>query len=73
MKLLPQLFKSRTMILNIALLVAGISDYMSASPVFVDNPEVLAVFSSFALVANMIMRGLTGTPLMDKKTLRTSK
>ncbi len=73
LKLLPQLIKSRTMIFNVAALVAGVSDYMSASPVFMDNPEFLSALSFLALAANMVLRGMTGTPLMDKKTLVTSK
>lgn len=73
LRLLPQLIKSRTMIFNIAALVAGVSDYMSASPVFVDNPQVLSALTFFALAANMVLRGMTGTPLMEKKTLTTSK
>jgi len=72
-KLLPQLVKSRTMIFNIAALVAGVSDYLAASPIFMDNPQVMAVLSSVVLVANMVLRGMTGTPLMEKKTLTTSK
>jgi len=61
------------MIFNVAALVAGVSDYMAESPVFVDNPEVLSAMTFVALAANMVLRGMTGTPLMEKKTLTTSK
>jgi len=70
LKLIPQLAKSRTMIVNMLSLIAVVGDALAASPLLASEAAtILAVVN----IANMLLRVLTTKSVFDKNTLVTSE
>ena len=70
LKLIPQLLKSRTMLINIASLVAVVGDALATSPILESEAAtILAIVN----VANMVLRVLTTKSVFDKGTVLSSE
>lgn len=70
LKLIPQLAKSRTMLINIASLVAVVGDALTGSPILSGEA---ATITAIVNVANMVLRVLTTTSVFDKTKLLSSE
>lgn len=67
--LIPQLLKSRTMIVNIATLVVTVATAVSNVEFIKENPEVTAfLLGTVVPAANMVLRVLTTKSVFDKTT-----
>jgi hypothetical protein len=70
LKLIPQLMKSRTMLINAASLIVAVGQTLAEQPLLTAQAAtILAVVN----VANMVLRVLTQTSVFQKQTLLTSK
>lgn len=73
LRIIPQLLKSRTMIVNIATLVATVATALTNVEFIAANPELTALLLGTVIpAANMILRVLTTKSLFDKETYLTS-
>jgi len=64
--LITKALRSRTLIVNYAVLIAGTLTLWTGSDVITDNPEVAAVMGSILAGVNIVLRLLTTKPLEDK-------
>lgn len=72
LQLIPQLMKSRTMIVNIATLVVTVATAVTNVEFIAENPETVALLGSLIASANMILRVLTTKSVFDKETTLSS-
>lgn len=52
-----------TIILNVAMLTAGVGTYLVSNEVVMQNPEVVALLTSIVAGANVVLRVLGRTPI----------
>ena len=73
MSFLLQLFKSRTVIFNIAALVVGVASYLQGQELVSDNPELVGILGTIVAVGNIILRLKTTVPVLAKSALLSDK
>lgn len=61
--------KSKTVIVNTLLVVAGVLDYLTGHQVIMQSPDAVAAMVSVIGVINVGLRFLTNKPLSEKKSL----
>lgn len=66
MEFLTKLAKSKTIIVNVLLVAAGVLGYLSGDQVIAQHPEWAAAFVSAAGVVNVILRVVTKLPISEK-------
>ena len=66
MEFLTKLAKSKTIIVNVLFVAAGVLGYLSGDQVIAQHPEWAAAFVSAAGLVNVALRFITKLPLSDK-------
>lgn len=66
MKLLKQILKSKTIVVNVLTVVAGTLGYWAGHDVIAQNPDVVAALVAIAGVVNVALRFVTTIPVWEK-------
>lgn len=66
MSFIGRLMKSKTIIVNSLVVVAGTLTYWSGNEVIAQNPDVVAAMVTAIGVINVALRFVTGIPLSEK-------
>lgn len=65
-KFIGQLAKSKTIIVNVLMVAAGVIGYLAGDQVIAQHPEVVAALVSAAGVVNVVLRLVTSVPVSSK-------
>lgn len=66
MKFLSQLLKSKTVIVNVLMVAAGVIGYLAGHDVIAANPELAAALVTISGVINVALRLVTSVPVSAK-------
>lgn len=67
--LLKTILKSKTLIVNILMVLAGVLGYLVGHDVIAQYPEIVAGLTAVAGVVNVILRFVTSLPVWEKKSI----